>query len=121
MGDKDEADATFVADFEEQLPDARLRCSVEHGAYLVGDNEARAGGHYAGDAEALELSAAQLMGVPAQPFVAYAESLPELRGRRAGLGKRVTHAHVTLKGLLRMLPDKLDRAGTPTRQRRTIN
>ena len=70
MGNQQHAGVFAGGVIEQHMPDVRLGDRVEHGGRLVADQVARARGQRAGDAEALQLAAGQLVGVALQPFVA---------------------------------------------------
>ena len=125
VGDEQVAEPEPVLEHLEQVDDLRLDRYVQRRDRLVGDDQLGPDGQGAGDADALSLAAAELMGIPARvrgiqahrfeqvghavsPFPPRAQSV---HGER--FPEQRTHGHARIEGAVGILEDDLHLASQP--------
>ncbi len=88
MGDEEIGEVKFLLQIAHQVENLGLDRDVEGGGRLVGDHELGIEGERAGDADALALAAAKLVGITVDGIGGEADDLQELldAGLLLGLG-----------------------------------
>ena len=121
MGHEHEADAASLRFLHEKTPDLRLSDSVQHGGHLVSHKVARVRRQRAGDAEALQLAARQLVRETREPPFLDAQVVQQALRHLSCFGQRLTHAHARVDGGFGMLQDQLHGTRAALRQRGAVH
>ena len=93
MGDEDDGQTQLFLQIVQQVDDLCLHGNVQRGNRLVGDDELRLHHQCTGDADALTLTAGELMGIAAGMLVGQAHLVQHIQHQRLALGG-VRHAVV---------------------------